>query len=45
MWQKKSEAYNEPLNNFEPVEPNATRNTVIRKINFTLLAFRKELKK
>lgn len=32
MWQK-SEAYNELINRFKEVEPNATRETTARKIN------------
>jgi hypothetical protein len=43
--QKKSDAYNELLNKFKRVETNATRETVVRKINSMRSAFRKELKK
>jgi hypothetical protein len=43
--QKKSEAYNELLNKFKQVEPNATRDNVVRKINSMRSAFRKELRK
>jgi hypothetical protein len=42
---QKSEAYNELLNTWKQVEPNGTRDTVVRKMNSMRSAFRKELKK
>jgi hypothetical protein len=43
MIQKEGETYNELLNKFKQVEPNAVRDTVVRKINSMRSAFRKQL--